>query len=361
MNPLFENFISKLALNLSTLSTAEQKYTLDFYRDFLLDGDFQTKEEINRELGTPDSLAQQIKHDYVRFLIAATSSANAPHASDNYFNGLRVKKYPRKERTIAPGGFSEVKLEVLDTDVVIRQGQQFQIVVADYSSRPIQIDLVKQTLVVKEFPTEQKNHVLMFNRLTNASRVEITVPNVDSLTEISGHNRDGDVMLQNLSLNNIVLDLHDGDLYLNNVQVSDQLTFSGRDSDFFVTQSKIAQLASRVHDGDVSFKRSILKQIVVKTGDGDVEINQCHANLNLEAKDGDIKIERSQLTNQNIVKTADGDLRLSHLAHEISVQLKTSDGDIIYHHSNIGNSFNSQNTQSDSLTAISRDGDIIIS
>ena len=111
----------------------------------------------------------------------------------------------------------------------------------------------------------------------------------------------------------------------------------------------------------LSFKRSILKQIVVKTGDGDVEISQCHVNLNLEAKDGDIKIKRSQLTSKNIVKTADGDLRLSHLAHEISVQLKTSDGDIIYHHSNIGNSFNSQNTQSDSLTAVSRDGDIIIS
>ena len=75
MTPLIENFISKLALNLTSLSKLEQKYTLAFYRDFLLDGDFQTKEEIVKELGTPDDLAKEIKQDYVKFLTAVTASS----------------------------------------------------------------------------------------------------------------------------------------------------------------------------------------------------------------------------------------------------------------------------------------------
>ncbi|MEB3365080.1 DUF1700 domain-containing protein [Lactobacillus sp. R2/2] len=94
MTPVIENFIAKLASNLSTLSDSEQRYALDFYRTFLLDGDFQTKEEIIKELGTPNSLANEIKQDYVKFLTAVMSSANNPHASDNYFNGLRVKNIP---------------------------------------------------------------------------------------------------------------------------------------------------------------------------------------------------------------------------------------------------------------------------
>ncbi|WP_338207071.1 DUF4097 family beta strand repeat-containing protein [Lactobacillus juensis] len=360
MTPLIENFISKLALNLTSLSPSEQKSTLDFYRDFLLDGDFQTKEEIVRELGTPDDLAKEIKQDYVKFLTAVTASANDPNASDNYFNGLRVKRYPRRKRTITLENFNQVKLAVHSTDVVIYQGSQFQITVADYSSRPIEVDLVKQTLVVKEVPVEQKNSVIMFNRLTNASRVEITVPKIDSLTKISGHNHNGDIMLQNLRLKSIVLNLHNGDIYINNVSVSDEFIFSSKNADCFVTQSKIAQLSSKVQNGDGSFKRSILKQIIAQTDDGDIEINQCHANISLQAQNGDILIRKSQLTDQNIVKSTNGDLKLSQLAHDISVQLKANEGDIIYRNSSIGSSFNSQSMQSDSLKATLRDGDIII-
>ena len=360
MTPLIENFISKLALNLTSLSPSEQKSTLDFYRDFLLDGDFQTKEEIVRELGAPDDLAKEIKQDYVKFLTAVTASANDPNASDNYFNGLRVKRYPRRKRTITLENFNQVKLAVHSTDVVIYQGSQFQITVADYSSRPIEVDLVKQTLVVKEVPVEQKNSVIMFNRLTNASRVEITVPKIDSLTKISGHNHNGDIMLQNLRLKSIVLNLHNGDIYINNVSVSDEFIFSSKNADCFVTQSKIAQLSSKVQNGDGSFKRSILKQIIAQTDDGDIEINQCHANISLQAQNGDILIRKSQLTDQNIVKSTNGDLKLSQLAHDISVQLKANEGDIIYRNSSIGSSFNSQSMQSDSLKATLRDGDIII-
>ncbi|MBC6370552.1 hypothetical protein ERK17_06700 [Lactobacillus kullabergensis] len=360
MTPLIENFISKLALNLTSLSTSEQKYTLDFYRDFLLDGDFQTKEEIVKELGTPDDLAKEIKQDYVKFLTAVTASANDPHASDNYFNGLRVKRYPRRKRTIALENFNQVKLAVKTTDVIIHQGSQFQITVADYSSRPIETNLVKQTLVVKETPFEQKNSVIMFNRLTAVSRVEITVPKLDSLTKISGQSHNGDIMLQNLKLKSIVLNLHNGDIYINNVRVSDEVIFAGQNADCFVTQSKIAQLSSKVQNGDGSFKRSILKQIITQTDDGDIEINQCHANISLQAQDGDVLIRKSQLTDQNIVKSTNGDLKLGQLAHDISVQLKVNGGNIIYRNSSIGNSFNSQSMQSDSLIATLRDGDIII-
>ena len=360
MTPLIENFISKLALNLTSLSPSEQKSTLDFYRDFLLDGDFQTKEEIVKELGTPDDLAKEIKQDYVKFLTAVTASANDPHASDNYFNGLRVKRYPRRKRTITLENFNQVKLAVHNTDVVIYQGSQFQITVADYSSRPVEVNLAKQTLVVKEAPVEEKSHVIMFNRLTNASRVEITVPKIDSLTKISGHNHNGDIMLQNLRLKSIVLNLHNGDIYINNVSVSDEFIFSSKNADCFVTQSKIAQLSSKVQNGDGSFKRSILKQIIAQTDDGDIEINQCHANISLQAQNGDILIRKSQLTDQNIVKSTNGDLKLSQLAHDISVQLKANEGDIIYRNSSIGSSFNSQSMQSDSLKATLRDGDIII-
>ncbi len=360
MTPVIENFIAKLASNLSTLSDSEQRYALDFYRTFLLDGDFQTKEEIIKELGTPNSLANEIKQDYVKFLTAVMSSANNPHASDNYFNGLRVKKYPRRERVLSFAGFDQVQLAVHSTDIIIHLGDKFQVLVADYSSRPIEVSLMKQTLLIKEGIAKEKNHVVMFNRLTSASRIEITVPQKDSLAKISGHSRNGDIMVQNLQLDNITFNLRTGDLYLNNVHVTGEVIFSGKNSDNFITQSEIAQLSSRIHDGDSSFKRSIIKQAIVQTRDGDLEIKQCHINSNLEAADGDINITQTQLEHQNNIRMADGDLNLHQITHDTGVQLDVKDGDIIYHNSSIGNKFTSQTKQGDLLKASVRDGDIFI-
>lgn len=341
---------------LSALPKDAREDTIAFYREFLLNGSFQTKEEIVNAIGTPTELAPKIKQDYNEVAQAAKISQN--NASDNYFTGFHVQKNPLRRRNVNPGDFAQVKLNIRQANVFIHQGAAFQVKIADYSSRPIETKLINQTLLITELSAKQENKLALINRHNISSHVEITVPARNSLRKVSGHNHEGEVVLQNLYLQNLTLNLHDGDIYFNNVKVEQEAIVISKNGNLNISQSNILEVSVRTHNGDVTCHRSILNQVILQAINGDIAISQCNLNLNLEAINGDIRIRQSQLVGDNLIRTTNGNLKIQ-LDHDIKLKMSTLDGNIIYHKSNIGNNFNSNSTQQDSLQVLSQNGDIV--
>lgn len=360
MTQIIDDYLASLTANLTFLSQSRQHETIAFYHEFLLDGDFQTEEEIIKELGQPSSLADSISDDYKETDIARTFPDTAAEASDNYILNFHVKKIPLRKRVIHPGEFSQVKLEMNNADVVIQSGEQFEVKVVDFETRPIEVKKINHSLLVKELSVKQENHIIMINWHSNASYVQITVPKKDSLSRMSGYNKNGNIVMQSLNLQNITFELKNGDIFINNLDIKEDAIITSKNGDLQISQSKIADVSVRLHNGDADLKRSVLKLLTLQTRDGDCTIMQCNVHLNIEARDGYIEIRRSQLTNENQIWASDGDISIRQLVHEIGVRLNTEDGDIIYRNSSIGNSFSSKSTQNDTLNALSKNGDIII-
>ncbi|WEV50803.1 DUF1700 domain-containing protein [Lactobacillus sp. ESL0731] len=65
MEQIINDYILEVEENLSSLPLGDRNDVLEFYREFLLDGDFQNRAAIEKELGTPQQLARKIVADYV--------------------------------------------------------------------------------------------------------------------------------------------------------------------------------------------------------------------------------------------------------------------------------------------------------
>ena len=64
MTKVIDDYIAELEQNLVDLPAKDREDVVEFYREFLLDGDFVRRSTIEAELGTPKQLAINILADY---------------------------------------------------------------------------------------------------------------------------------------------------------------------------------------------------------------------------------------------------------------------------------------------------------
>lgn len=64
MIQVIDGYISELEKHLTNLPKSDREEVLEFYHEFLLDGDFVRRSTIEQELGTPKQLAIKILADY---------------------------------------------------------------------------------------------------------------------------------------------------------------------------------------------------------------------------------------------------------------------------------------------------------
>ncbi|MDF7682805.1 DUF4097 family beta strand repeat-containing protein [Lactobacillus sp. ESL0679] len=359
MAQIIDDYIKILARKLLDLSPEQRQAVLAFYRDFLINGDFQTKEEIEKELGQPIDLARDVCSDYQE--IAKVTHLTSPKpASDNYVRGFHVEKNPSRKRTIIPDKFINIKVTLSNADLYIHSGNSFKILITDYNSRPIEVKTEGQTLIVDEQQPPKNKGLIVINWRTATSHVEIIVPSSLVLTTISGYSTNGNVILQDINLQTMTLQQDNGDTLFNNVTLANDLTLNSKNGDVRMTQAKAAIISLKSRNSDISVKRSACGQFILQTLNGNSNIAQCNLTLKLNSKNGDVRISRSQLTNDNIVSSTAGDLYLKQLAHDMSYHLTSKHGTIIYHKSSIGNKFSSTIASNDTLQLASTDGDIII-
>ena len=360
MTQIIDDYIASLATQLNALSAAQKEDALNFYRAFLRNGDCQSKEEILMELGTPAALAKKIKADYKQITQITAPPTDEKKTSDGYFLNFHAKKTPLQKRTMQPGEFSIIRLKVRNSKIFIHPGQQFKINVADYSNCAIDIQLKNHVLLIKEKENRPENRRIILNRRFPSCSVEVTVPFPDSLTSISGSNQDGSIILQNLHLQNCSLQKQDGKLFFNNLTIAQELTVSSKDGNTVITQSQITNFVLQTRNGNFDFKRSICSQLELQLKDGNINIKQCHLNLKITAKDGNLRIIQSQLIDGNFIQVLDGALRLKQLNHDLNLKITTKKGNITYRGSSIGSRFNSKSKEKDSLRIIAKNGDIIM-
>lgn len=360
MTQIIDDYIASLATQLNALSAAQKEDALNFYRAFLRNGDCQSKEEILMELGTPAALAKKIKADYKQITQITAPPTDEKKTSDGYFLNFHAKKTPLQKRTMQPGEFSIIRLKARNSKIFIHPGQQFKINVADYSNCAIDIQLKNHVLLIKEKENRPESRRIILNRRFPSCSVEVTVPSPDSLTSISGSNQDGSIILQNLHLQNCSLQKQDGKLFFNNLTIAQELTVSSKDGNTSITQSQITNFVLQTRNGNFDFKRSICSQLELQLKDGNINIKQCHLNLKITAKDGNLRIIQSQLINGNFIQVVDGALRLKQLNHDLNLRITTKKGNITYRGSSIGSRFNSKSKDKDSLRVIAKNGDVIM-
>ncbi|WEV38742.1 DUF4097 family beta strand repeat-containing protein [Lactobacillus sp. ESL0680] len=358
MTQIIDDYIKNLTRELTDLSPEQQQATLAFYRDFLISGDFQAKEEIEKELGTPAELARDVCTDYQKITVAHSTISKS--ASDNYVRGFHVEKNPSRKRTIIPDKFTKIKLTLRNADVYIHSGKEFKVLITDYTSRPIKVKNDEQTLLISEQPPQKGKSLIVINWRTATSHIEIIVPSNCPLTTISGHSTNGNIILQNIKLQSITLQQDNGNTLFNDVILTQDLTLNSQNGNVQMIQVNIAATSLRSCNGDITCKRSACKQFIMQTLNGNANFTQCNLTLKLNSKNGDVKIERSQLTNNNIVSSTAGDLFLKQLAHDMNYHLSSKHGTIMYHKSSVGNKLSNTIGSNDTLRMASTDGDIII-
>lgn len=85
MSKIIDSYIKELNRNLLDLPDSDRQDVIDYYHEFLLDGDFQTEAAIVEDLGTPKILARKILADY------AASISSQPDTKDQQSSGANLK------------------------------------------------------------------------------------------------------------------------------------------------------------------------------------------------------------------------------------------------------------------------------
>ena len=87
MTKVINDYISELEQNLVDLPEKDREDVVEFYREFLLDGDFVRRSTIDTELGTPKQLAINIMADY------STKEDSAPAKPETPKSNLKASWY----------------------------------------------------------------------------------------------------------------------------------------------------------------------------------------------------------------------------------------------------------------------------
>ena len=87
MTKVIDDYISELEQNLVDLPEKDREDVVEFYREFLLDGDFVRRSTIDAELGTPKQLAINIMADY------STKEDSAPAKPETPKSNLKASWY----------------------------------------------------------------------------------------------------------------------------------------------------------------------------------------------------------------------------------------------------------------------------
>ena len=87
MTKVIDDYISELEQNLVDLPAKDREDVVEFYREFLLDGDFVRRSTIEAELGTPKQLAINIMADY------STKEDSAPAKPETPKSNLKASWY----------------------------------------------------------------------------------------------------------------------------------------------------------------------------------------------------------------------------------------------------------------------------
>ena len=253
---------------------------------------------------------------------------------ENFFNRNQTHAYshhvPAKSRTFNVGKFSKINIDAEEPNIQIAKGDNFQIKVSGPNVKKISAKVHGEKLTISDNGAYEDG----------TYKVIVTVPEADSLKEITGSCSEGNIHLADLAVADLNLQLEDGNVSAENV----------------TTHKANFDLA----DGDLKITNSTLTSGILNLSDGDLTVTNSQFKIKATLGDGDVRVNDSKLLADSSFNLSEGDFQMSR-SPKISYQLSTaSDDDLVFHGNNHRKHFSKKLKGLPLLKVTSGDGDIVI-
>lgn len=234
--------------------------------------------------------------------------------------------FQTQEKTYHPNKITNVTLSTND-DVVIKRGDTATVHVVSAHKLPT-VTTTNGHVTVSSKSNGRHTTEYMFADPAASERIVITVPaktTIDWIRDTDDH--DGDVTIQNVTVNHVALQSDHNTVALSNVNVNKSTQFAAdtlrlthvnapsvdvTGGDVTINQSRFNQGTSKItsDDGDLNISQTQFKSGEVHTDDGDIHLVQNHVErLNASTDDGDIRLTTSKRSGV-YAQTMDGDLNI---------------------------------------------------
>ena len=253
---------------------------------------------------------------------------------ENFFNRNQTQAYshhvPAKSRTFNVGKFSKINIDAEEPNIQIAKGDNFQIKVSGPNVKKISAKVEDDQLTISDDNAYEDG----------TYKIIVTVPEADSLKEITGSCSEGNVHLTDLTVASINLQSEDGNITTDNIK----------------TQKANFDL----DNGDLKVSNSTLTSSFLNMSEGDLIVTSSHFKIKATLGDGDAKINNSNLLDNSSFNLSEGDFQMSR-PPKISYQLATSSEDeLIFHGNNYHRHFARKLRDAPLLKVSCGDGDILI-
>ena len=253
---------------------------------------------------------------------------------ENFFNRNQTHAYshhvPAKSRTFNVGKFSKINIDAEEPNIQIAKGDNFQIKVSGPNVKKISAKVHGEKLTISDNGAYEDG----------TYKVIVTVPEADSLKEITGSCSEGNVHLADLTVASINLQSEDGNITTDSI--------------------KTQEANFDLDNGDLKISNSTLTSSFLNMSEGDLIVTSSHFKIKATLGDGDAKINNSNLLDNSSFNLSEGDFQMSR-SPKISYQLSTaSDDDLVFHGNNHRKHFSNKLKGLPLLKVTSGDGDIVI-
>ena len=253
---------------------------------------------------------------------------------ENFFNRNQTHAdshhVPAKSRTFNVGKFSKINIDAEEPNIQIAKGDNFQIKVSGPNVKKISAKVHGEKLTISDNGAYEDG----------TYKVIVTVPEADSLKEITGSSSEGNVHLADLTVADLDLQVEDGNVSAENV----------------TTHKANFDLVN----GDLKITNSTLTSGILNLSEGDLTVTNSQFKIKATLGDGDVRVNDSKLLADSSFNLSEGDFQMSR-SPKISYQLSTaSDDDLVFHGNNHRKHFSKKLKGLPLLKVTSGDGDIVI-
>ena len=196
---------------------------------------------------------------------------------------------------------NNINFDMLYYDLEVKTGSNDKIIIKYYGNDKENIDITSSTN--KDLNIEMINHKFSHENAFLKQKVVVILPK-SYIGTLNINSTDGDIIVKNNFNVNANIETTDGDICL----------------------TKINKLTIKSDDGDVSINK--VRVLDLEVIDSEVNISDIKDEASIMTVEGDISINKFNLTNNSIVETRDGDISIKNIKNA-SVDVSDTIGDKI--------------------------------
>ena len=235
-----------------------------------------------------------------------------------------------KKRTFNLDKFSKINIDAEEPNIQITKGNDFQVTISGPNVKKISAKVEDDQLTISDNNAYEDG----------TYQVNVTVPAIGSITEITGSCSEGNIHLADLSIADFDLQVEDGNISAENV----------------TTHKANLDLA----DGDLKITNSTLTSGILNLSEGDLTVTNSQFKVKATLGDGDVRVNDSKLLADSSFNLSEGDFQMSR-PPKASYQLSTSsEGELVFHGNNYHRHFVKKLRGTPLLKVSCGDGDILI-